>query len=232
MSVAAREGTVLDCDELTTRQVNQGLRALPAGSRVRILNPRGRHNLAVGLVHHLDISIEGDVGHYVGGLCDGPDVRVDGFAGWAAGENLMGGTIRITGNASERVGASAHGGAIVIEGDASTRAAISLKGGTVLVAGDAGNFSAFMAQAGVLLVGGDAGEALGDSLYEAVIYVAGAIKSLGSDARVEELTEADVARVRELVELAGFTHISPEDVTKVASARELYNFDAVKAHNY
>ena len=89
-----------------------------------------------------------------------------------------------------------------------------------------------MAQAGVLLVGGDAGEALGDSLYEAVIYVAGAIKSLGSDARVEELTAADVARVRELVELAGFTTSRPEDVTKVASARELYNFDAVKAHNY
>ena len=226
------ESTTLDCDELTTRQVNQALRALPPGSKARILNPRGRHNLAVGLVHQLDISIEGDVGHYVGGLCDGPDIRVDGFAGWAAGENLMGGSVRITGNASERVGASAHGGTIVVEGDASTRAAISLKGGTVVVAGDAGNFSAFMAQAGVLLVGGDAGEALGDSLYEAVIYVGGAIKSLGSDARREELDAADVARVRELIELAGFTHISPENVTKVASARELYNFDAVKAHHY
>jgi methylamine---glutamate N-methyltransferase subunit B len=230
--VSVLESTTLDCDELTTRQVNQALRALPPGSRARILNPRGRHNLAVGLVHHLDISIEGDVGHYVGGLCDGPHIRVDGFAGWAAGENLMGGSVRITGNASERVGASAHGGTIVVEGDASTRAAISLKGGTILVAGDAGNFSAFMAQAGVLLVGGDAGDALGDSLYEAVIYVGGAIKSLGSDARVEELTEVDVGRVRQLVELAGFDHISPENVTKVASARELYNFDAVKAHHY
>ena len=89
-----------------------------------------------------------------------------------------------------------------------------------------------MAQAGVLLVGGDAGEALGDSLYEAVVYVAGAIKSLGSDAKVEDLTAQDVARVRELVDLAGFSHISPEDVTRVGSARELYNFDAVKAHHY
>jgi methylamine---glutamate N-methyltransferase subunit B len=230
--VSVLESTTLDCDELTTRQVNQALRALPPGSQARILNSRGRHNLAVGLVHHLDISIEGDVGHYVGGLCDGPHIRVDGFAGWAAGENLMGGSVRITGNASERVGASAHGGTIVVEGDASTRAAISLKGGTVLVAGDAGNFSAFMAQAGVLLIGGDAGEALGDSLYEAVIYVGGAIKSLGSDARVEELTADDVGRVRQLVQLAGFDHVSPEELTKVASARELYNFDAVKAHHY
>ena len=112
-------------------------------------------------------------------------------------------------------GASAHGGTIVVDGDASTRAAISLKGGTVLVAGDVGNFSAFMAQAGVLLVGGDAGEALGDSLYEAVVYVAGAIKSLGSDAQVEDLTAQDVSRVRDLVDLAGFGHVSPEDVTRV-----------------
>ena len=60
--------------------------------------------------------------------------------------------------------------------------------------------SGFMAQAGVMLVGGDAGDALGDSLYEAVIYVAGKIASLGSDARMEELTEADVVAVKELVD--------------------------------
>jgi glutamate synthase domain-containing protein 3 len=230
--VSAADPTTLDCDELTTRQINQALRGLPAGSRARIVNPRGRHSLGVGLLHDLDIDIAGDVGHYAGGLCDGPDIRVGGFAGWAAGENLMRGTIRIAGNASERVGASAHGGTIVVDGAASTRAAISLKGGTVLVAGDVGNFSAFMAQAGTLLVGGDAGEALGDSLYEAVVYVAGSIKSLGSDAQVEDLTEQDVARVRELVDFAGFGHVSPEDVTRVASARQLYNFDAVKAHHY
>ena len=230
--MSAADWTNLDCDELSTRQINQALRALAPGSGARILNPRGRHSLAVGLLHHLDISIDGDAGHYAGGLCDGPDVRINGFAGWAAGENLMSGTVRITGNASERVGASAHGGTIMVDGDASTRAAISLKGGTVLVAGDVGNFSAFMAQAGVLLVGGDSGEALGDSLYEAVVYVAGAIKSLGSDAQVEELTESDVARVRQLVDFAGFSHVSPEDVTRVGSARQLYNFDAVKAHHY
>ena len=96
--------TTLDCDELSTRQVNQALRELPPGSSARILNPRGRHSLAVGLLHHLDIAIEGDAGHYAGGLSDGPDIRIDGFAGWAAGENLMQGTIRIAGNASERVG--------------------------------------------------------------------------------------------------------------------------------
>jgi methylamine---glutamate N-methyltransferase subunit B len=94
--------------------------------------------------------------------------------------------------------------------------------------------SGFMAQAGVMLIGGDAGDALGDSLYEAVIYVAGKIASLGSDARIEELTEADVRAVKALAELGGdgFGHVQPENVTRVASARGLYNFDALKDQKY
>jgi methylamine---glutamate N-methyltransferase subunit B len=91
-----------------------------------------------------------------------------------------------------------------------------------------------MAQAGVMLIGGDAGDALGDSLYEAVIYVAGKIASLGSDARIEELTESDVRAVKALAELGGgaFGHVQPENVTRVASARGLYNFDALKDQKY
>jgi hypothetical protein len=81
-------------------------------------------------------------------------------------------------------------------------------------------------------VGGDAGEALGDSLYETIIYVGGKIASLGSDARVEDLTAEDVAKVTELIAATGFAHVSPEDVTKVASAKHLYNFDALKDQRY
>ena len=62
--------------------------------------------------------------------------------------------------------------------------------------------------------------------------MAGKIASLGSDARIEELTGADVERREELAKLAGFDHIEPENVTRVASARELYNFDALKDQKY
>ncbi|MHA6794971.1 GltB/FmdC/FwdC-like GXGXG domain-containing protein [Pseudonocardia bannensis] len=222
----------LNCAELTTREVNAALAALPDGSRARILEPWGRHNLAVGLVNRITVEIEGNAGYFIGGLGDGPDVVVDGFVGWSAGENLMSGTVRVRGNASECTGASAHGGAVIVEGDASSRAGISLKGGTVLVGGDVGHMSGFMAQAGVMLVGGDAGHALGDSLYETVIYVAGSIASLGSDARAEDLTDDDVLTVKQLAALAGFDHIDPENVTRVASARQLYNFDALKDQRY
>lgn len=222
----------LSCAELTTRKINAALAELPAGATARIEQPWGRHNLAVGLTNRITIEIDGNAGYFIGGLGDGPDITVDGFVGWSVGENLMSGTVRVRGNASECAGASAHGGTLVIHGDASSRAGISLKGGTVLIGGDAGHMSGFMAQAGVMLIGGDAGPALGDSLYETVIYVAGRIASLGSDAQVEELTDDDVLTVKQLIDTAGFDHIDPENVTRVASARQLYNFDALKDQRY
>ena len=35
-----------------------------------------------------------------------------------------------------------------------------------------------------------------------------------------------------LAELGGFDHVEPENVTRVASARGLYNFDALKDQKY
>jgi hypothetical protein len=38
--------------------------------------------------------------------------------------------------------------------------------------------------------------------------------------------------VRELAAAAGFSHVRAEDVTRVASARNLYRFDALKDQRY
>jgi methylamine---glutamate N-methyltransferase subunit B len=224
----------LNCDVLGTRAVNTALRALPPGGAAMVTAPRGRHSLAVGLPGPADITVDGNAGYFLGGLCGakdgtGPDITVNGFVGWSVGENLMGGTIRVRGSASQSAGASARGGRILIEGHASLRAGISLKGGTVVIAGDAGAMTGFMAQAGTILIGGDAGHALGDSLYEAVIYVHGSIASLGADAVIDELSDDDILAVKQLVEDSGFDHIEPERVTKVTSARQLYHFTT---HNH
>ena len=224
----------LNCDALGTRAVNHSLRAMPAGSAVQILQPRGRHNLAVGLASPVAITVQGNAGYFLGGLGGasdgtGPEIVVNGFVGWSVGENLMGGTIRVRGSASQSAGSSARGGRIMIEGDASLRAGISLKGGTLAIAGCTGAMTGFMAQAGTILIGGNAGHGLGDSLYEAVIYVAGTIASLGADAVVEEMTDDDVLTVKQLVEETGFDHIDPTEVTRVVSARQLYHFST---HNH
>ena len=52
-----------------------------------------------------------------------------------------------------------------------------MKGVDIVVRGSVGHMSAFMAQSGCLVVCGDAGEALGDSIYEARLYVRGAVES-------------------------------------------------------
>lgn len=226
------DALVLDCEELPTREINRQLKALPDGATARILNPRGKHNLAVGLSNRITVHIEGNAGYFIGGLSEGPDIVVDGFVGWSVGENLMDGTIRVKGHASSCAAATAHGGLIVIEGDASARAGISLKGGTLAVGGSVGHMCGFMAQAGTILVGGDAGFALGDSLYEAVIYVGGSIESFGADAQVEDLTQEDVDTVRALVERTGLDHIDPENVTRVASAKTLYHFSGMKERKF
>jgi glutamate synthase domain-containing protein 3 len=222
----------LDATGLTTREINARLRALSDGASITVTEPRGRHNLAVGLTNRIKITIDGNAGYYIGGLGDGPDITVSGFTGWGIGENLMAGTIRVKGSVSQSAAASAHGGLIIVEGDASQRAGISLKGSTLAIAGDAGNLTGFMAQAGTILIGGNAGEALGDSLYEATIYVAGTIESLGADATRTDLTEDDITTVKQLCAQAAFDHISPQNVTKVTSARQLYHFTSQHASAY
>jgi glutamate synthase domain-containing protein 3 len=101
----------------------------------------------------------------------------------------------------------------------------------IVVGGNVGNFSCFMAQAGTLVVCGDAGHALGDSLYEAVIYVRGKIKSLGADARIEDMSDADHQNLSALLDQAGFKFASKE-FKRVASAKSLYNWNADANQEY
>ena len=88
-----------------------------------------------------------------------------------------------------------------------------------------------MAQAGTLVVCGDAGSSLGDSLYEATIYVGGKIHSLGADAQEEPMTAADVARVSNLLFIAGITR-DPKSFKRVASKRSLYHWHADAGQEY
>jgi glutamate synthase domain-containing protein 3 len=207
---------------------NAGATAPPA---VRVFHPDGAHNIAVGVDAPFQIDVMGHAGYYVAGMNKLAKVVVHGNAGTGAAENMMSGEVRIKGFASNGAGASAHGGLLVIEGDASLRCGISLKGGDIVVGGSVGSFSAFMAQAGRLVVCGDAGEALGDSLYEAVIYVKGKVASLGADARFEEMTPADLEALTTLLKRAGLAH-DPKSFRKVASARSLYHWNADANQEY
>jgi glutamate synthase domain-containing protein 3 len=218
----------------SVRELNQFLHtglAASGVSRVEVLNPNGAHSIAVGVDHPVDIHVRGHGGYYVGGMNKHASVTVHGNVGWGVAENMMSGLVRVKGFASESAGASGHGGTLVVEGDASLRCGISMKGIDIVVGGGVGNYSAFMAQAGHLVICGDAGEGLGDSLYEAVIYVRGRIRSLGADAQEEPMTDADHRKVGELLERAGFPY-DPTEFKRVASARRLYHWNADADQEY
>lgn len=228
------ESLTFDLAQQSVSELNTFLhQEAPKGGvgKVLVTNPDGAHNLAVGLDCPVEVEIIGHAGYYAGGMNKSARVVVDGSAGTGVGENMMSGVVHVKGFASNGAGASAHGGLLVIEGDAGLRCGISLKGGDIVVGGSVGSFSAFMAQAGRMVICGNAGDALGDSLYEAVIYLRGKAHSLGADAYEEPMTEADYATVADLLQQAGLAH-DPKEFKRIASKRELYHWNADANQEY
>jgi glutamate synthase domain-containing protein 3 len=227
------EETVFDLAETPLRELNQHLHELASGSgshRVVVRNPRGAHAVACGLDAEIEVEIEGHVGYYCAGMNKAATVRIHGNAGVGLAENMMSGLVVVDGNASQAAGATAHGGLLVVHGDASARCGISLKGGDIVVGGSIGHMSCFMAQAGRLVVLGDAGDALGDSLYEARIYVRGAVASLGADCVEKELRDEHRDELAELLRQAGMADVVAGEFRRYGSARQLYSFHVDNAY--
>jgi len=223
-----------DLAKQAVRDLNQFLHhdlSRNGAMEVRVLNPNGRHSIAVGVDAPVQVEVMGEAGYYLGGMNKQARIIVHGNAGWSVAENIMSGTVRVKGCASECAAASGHGGLVVIEGDASSRCGISMKGVDIVVGGDVGHMSAFMAQAGRLVVCGNAGAALGDSVYEAVVYVRGSIHSLGADARREEMTDKDCATVAELLKKAGIA-ADPKAFKRIASGKTLYHWNVEANQEY
>jgi glutamate synthase domain-containing protein 3 len=157
---------------------------------------------------------------------------VHGAAGPGVAENMMSGEVRITGDASQYAGATGKGGLLVIEGNASSRCGISMKGIDIVVKGNIGHMSAFMAQSGNLVVCGNAGDALGDSIYEARLFVRGKVKSLGADCIEKQMRPEHVEILAALLARAGITDAKPSEFKRYGSARTLYNFNIDNADAY
>jgi len=198
---------------------------------VRVIHPDGAHNIAVGVNATVRIDVDGHVGYYAGGMNQLASIEIHGNAGPGVAEGMASGRVHVHGFASVAAGAAAHGGLLVIDGDASLRCGISMKGIDIVVGGDVGDYAAFMAQAGRLVVGGDAGEALGDSLYEAVIYVRGSVASLGADAEEQPMTADEVASLARLLADAGST-LDARAFRRIGSARKLYHWNADANQDY
>jgi hypothetical protein len=160
-----------------------------------VLNPGGKHSIAVGLDGPYEVEIDGHVGYYCAGMNKLATVRVRGNCGVGVAENMMSGTVIVEGSASAVGGRDRPRRAAGDPRRRLGRCGISLKGADIVVRGSVGHMSAFMAQKGALVVCGDAGEALGDSLYEARLYVRGKVAGLGADCVEKEMRAEHVEQV-------------------------------------
>jgi glutamate synthase domain-containing protein 3 len=226
--------TTVDLARTSVRELNQALHHLSARTKQKhwqILEPRGRHAIACGLNVPVLVEIAGHAGYYCAGMNQLATVIIHGNTGVGVAENMMSGRVHVKGNASQSAGATGHGGLLVIDGDASARCGISMKGIDIVVKGSVGHMSAFMAQTGNLVVCGEAGEALGDSIYEARIFVRGKVKDLGSDCVEKEMRDEHRMFLTKLLEVAGLK-LKPDEFRRYGSARQLYNFHLDHAGKY
>ena len=220
---------VIDAAELTTRKINLELRSLlydQGITEVTIVNPKGRHSLAVGILTRCRITIEGSLGYFALGLLDGPEVVVNGRVGWSACENMMSGVVRINGNGGSLTGAAFRGGDLVVDGRVGARTGIDQKGGTIIVTGSVGANTGFMMQRGRQVILGNAGPGLGDSMYDGEIYVGGTVKSLGVDCVHGEWTDADTEFIERKFRIYGLG--TPPQLQKFVCGKKLYNYDTLE----
>ncbi|HEV7252994.1 MAG TPA: GXGXG domain-containing protein [Mesorhizobium sp.] len=224
-----------DLSSGSVRELNQALHDIRPGANDRafeVLNPGGAHAVAVGVPQPVTVDVRGSVGYYCAGMNEAAAITVHGSVGPGVAENMMGGTVVVEGDASQYAGATGRGGLLVIKGNASSRCGISMKGIDIVVGGNVGHMSAFMAQSGNLVVLGNAGEALGDSIYEARLFVRGTVKSLGADCIEKEMRPEHVELLQKLLDRAGLSGVSPSEFKRYGSARRLYNFNIDNADAY
>ena len=226
---------ILDLKKLKLRSVNEKLQNVDRKKNKRdfvVSNPEGNHAICAGLTENIDVTIKGHVGYYCAGMNQNANIIVDGNVGTGVAENMMSGKVHVKGNASQSAGATAHGGTLIIDGDASSRCGISMKGIDIIVKGSVGHMSAFMAQSGYLLICGNAGEALGDSIYETVIYMIGKPKSLGADCIEKKMSKKDLLKIEQLLKLGKIKNFKASRFKKFGSARKLYNFKIDNVSEY
>ncbi|MAE61794.1 MAG: GXGXG motif-containing protein [Planctomycetaceae bacterium] len=217
----------IDGSSLTVREINTTLRAhvdrLHAEGRLAdepmvLRHPDARHNLGVGVVHPVQLTIAGSAGYFCMGLCDGPNVHIEGNVGWGFADNLLAGRMEVDGYAGAVCAVAMRDGQIVIRGNVGSRVGQVMKGGSVICGGNAGFGAGSMMMGGTIIILGNAAQSMGEFMMDGNIFVAGDITSLGTDAVVVDQLDADADRIAELLDSAGLKPpVEPRAFKKIIS---------------
>jgi glutamate synthase domain-containing protein 3 len=186
---------VVDASGRDLRSVSTELKDAVAQGPVLVQEASHLHGLVAGFKSG-EVTIAGDGGDYLGVLNDGATIRVKENAGRYLADNMTRGTVIVEGDAGYGVGAYCYGGTAVVRGNAGDFTAVMNKGATIIVKGNVGDEVATYMLAGDLVIVGNAGKSLGNYLIRGNIYVGGEWESLGHNTLLEEMSTADLAKLR------------------------------------
>ena len=200
----------INAQQKTSRELNRAIKkAAPENDRIIIENPNAMHYIAAGLTESVELVIDGSAGYFVGTMIHGARVHINGNAGWFPADNMTEGEVIIDGSAGDGVGQGIYGGTVVVRKSVGSRTGEIMKNGTIIVGGNSGFMSGLFMMGGRIIILGDISEDAGESIIRGTIYVGGDIKSLGKNAKIEELEEEEKRELRELLEGYDF-HLEEE----------------------
>lgn len=108
------------------------------------------------------------------------------------------------------MGQGIYGGTVVVKKSAGSRTGEIMKNGTIIIGGNSGFMTGLFMMGGRIIVLGDLAEDAGESIIRGTIYVRGEIKSLGKNAKVEDINPEDEEELRETLTSYGF-NLEDED---------------------
>ena len=191
----------IDLATTAVRDANEQIREWgEKGEDIDILNPDARHHIGVGLTSPVKVHVHGSAGYFCAGLTDGATFTVDNNVGWGLGDNMYTGSVVVGGNAGAIAGVAIRGADVVVKGNIGSRAGQVMKAGTLLCAGNANFMAGYMMYGGRIIILGESGEKLGEDMSGGEIFLGGKLRSLGSDAEVTDLSEAEVDDIRAFLE--------------------------------
>jgi hypothetical protein len=125
-----------------------------------------------------NITVDGDIGNWVGAEMESGAITVKGCTGKHVGDFMGDGKIIVEGNAHGFVGQNMKKGSILVMGDANAMVGHRMKDGTIIVKGNSSGYVGYWMEGGVISVGGNvsqslAGEAVGWNMKNGIVTVSG-----------------------------------------------------------
>ncbi|SCG86206.1 GltB/FmdC/FwdC-like GXGXG domain-containing protein [Methanobacterium congolense] len=190
----------IDVNHKTPREINKAIKeAAKEYDRITVKNPNAMHYLAAGLTEPVELVIDGSAGYFAGTMVHGAKIHITENAGWFPADNMTDGEVIVDGSAGDGVGQGIYGGTVVVRKDVGSRTGEIMKNGTIIAGGSSGFMTGLFMMGGRIVVLGDISEDAGESIIRGVIYVLGNIKSLGKNAKVEDVDEDDKKELKELL---------------------------------